>query len=155
MSTQAFSLEVNSPNSKYTGPCVDCGIINKEIIYCKRHCPRCYHLILRKNNPEQNRKSSREWLKRNPQPDKKCLGKITEEEYQALPDYCVYCFSVEKLEKDHIHPIDKEGWHTVENITSACKSCNSSKNNKLLSEWLADEAATIEFWHYPRFLEND
>lgn len=36
---------------------------------------------------------------------------------------------------DHIVPLTRGGKHEVSNLCPACISCNSSKNNKLLSEW--------------------
>lgn len=38
---------------------------------------------------------------------------------------------------DHIDPLSKGGTHTLDNLTIACSSCNSSKNNKPLVLWLA------------------
>jgi 5-methylcytosine-specific restriction endonuclease McrA len=38
---------------------------------------------------------------------------------------------------DHIIPITKGGNHIKDNVVPACGYCNSSKNNKLLEDWLA------------------
>lgn len=51
---------------------------------------------------------------------------------------CIYCgmSSIEdgvKLSSDHIIPLDGGGEHTIDNLVTACKSCNSSKKNKELS----------------------
>lgn len=38
---------------------------------------------------------------------------------------------------DHVVPISRGGEHVVSNLVPACRSCNSSKNNKLLyEEWV-------------------
>jgi 5-methylcytosine-specific restriction endonuclease McrA len=48
---------------------------------------------------------------------------------------CFYCGSREKITIDHIIPIIKGGTHGVGNLTSACKACNSSKNDDFLTVW--------------------
>ena len=49
---------------------------------------------------------------------------------------CVYCGSSENLTLDHIIPITKGGSDDQDNLACCCKCCNSSKNDKLLSEWV-------------------
>ncbi len=50
---------------------------------------------------------------------------------------CQYCGKKNcALECDHIFPIIKGGSHEYENLITACISCNRSKGNKTLSEWL-------------------
>lgn len=39
-------------------------------------------------------------------------------------------------EVDHIVPLSRGGNHSYENLQCLCKSCNSSKGAKLMSEWL-------------------
>lgn len=49
---------------------------------------------------------------------------------------CYYCLkNCEELSLDHVVPISRGGQNCIENIVSCCKSCNSSKNDKLLHEW--------------------
>jgi len=49
---------------------------------------------------------------------------------------CAYCGEKsEKLEMDHVIPITRMGRHAIANILPACRRCNISKFNKLLSEW--------------------
>jgi 5-methylcytosine-specific restriction endonuclease McrA len=36
---------------------------------------------------------------------------------------------------DHVIPLARGGEHSMENAALACWSCNTSKKNKLLSEW--------------------
>jgi len=51
--------------------------------------------------------------------------------------YCEYCGKIDTLLTiDHIVPINKGGQNCLANVTIACKSCNSSKGDKLLEEWL-------------------
>lgn len=48
---------------------------------------------------------------------------------------CTYCGSDENLQCDHIHPRAKGGADVLSNLTTACRSCNASKRDRLLSEW--------------------
>ena len=50
---------------------------------------------------------------------------------------CQYCrrkFSQKDLNLDHVHPRDKGGKTTWENIVTSCIRCNTKKANKLLHE---------------------
>lgn len=57
----------------------------------------------------------------------------------ARDDYtCQYCGERGKrLECDHIHPVAKGGTHEDSNLVTACFSCNRSKRDKTVSEWMA------------------
>jgi hypothetical protein len=51
---------------------------------------------------------------------------------------CVYCGEGEDfalLCADHVVPLSRGGTNDEDNLVCACKPCNSSKNNRLLSEW--------------------
>jgi 5-methylcytosine-specific restriction endonuclease McrA len=48
---------------------------------------------------------------------------------------CAFCGSTIGLQIDHIVPISRGGRHSVGNLQSLCKPCNSSKNNRLEVEW--------------------
>lgn len=51
---------------------------------------------------------------------------------------CSYCgcfIPSNKVHIDHIVPITRNGAHHPDNFAVACHSCNSSKTDKLLSEW--------------------
>lgn len=50
-------------------------------------------------------------------------------------DPCSYCGKPFEA-VDHIHPISREGNGEWMNLTAACKSCNSSKRDNRLLEWL-------------------
>jgi len=50
---------------------------------------------------------------------------------------CVYCGSVEDLTLDHIKPQSLGGTHDISNLVVACRTCNSSKNDKTVEEWCA------------------
>lgn len=55
-----------------------------------------------------------------------CVGTTT-----AVPTAA----SAETLEKDHVVMLTRGGRHAISNILPACKACNISKFNHLLSEW--------------------
>lgn len=48
---------------------------------------------------------------------------------------CAYCSSKENLTLDHFIPLSKGGSNVQGNLLPACKSCNSSKNNRDAIEW--------------------
>jgi hypothetical protein len=51
---------------------------------------------------------------------------------------CVYCGETEAdLHIDHIVPISRGGTNDESNLATACATCNSSKRDKMLSEWRA------------------
>ncbi len=50
---------------------------------------------------------------------------------------CTYCKQEKKLEPDHIIPISRGGTNNLENITPACRECNSQKRAKTLEEYRA------------------
>jgi len=48
---------------------------------------------------------------------------------------CQYCGASDDLTCDHIVPLMRGGTNDNENLNTACRSCNSSKGDKLLDEW--------------------
>lgn len=50
---------------------------------------------------------------------------------------CQYCGRRDDLTCDHVVPLVRGGSNDIDNLTTACRSCNSSKSDKLLEEWLA------------------
>ena len=56
------------------------------------------------------------------------------EEIKASQNYrCVICGEVKPLERDHIIPLNRGGAFTKDNIQGLCRSCNSSKSNKIVN----------------------
>lgn len=49
-------------------------------------------------------------------------------------DLCVYCGDPADT-LDHVVPLTRGGEHSISNLVPACRPCNSSKHDKLLSEW--------------------
>ena len=59
-------------------------------------------------------------------------GKEIEKLYSSP---CYYCGSLSSITIDHVVPISKGGRHSIGNLVSCCKNCNSSKKDKLLIQW--------------------
>jgi len=68
----------------------------------------------------------------------KIKSSLTKEQLQKKREQkkCAYCGLKKKLTIEHITPVSKKGEHSEENITMVCKSCNSSKGNKRIIDWL-------------------
>lgn len=59
---------------------------------------------------------------------------------------CTYCGNIitgKAIHIDHIVPLSRGGSHTKDNLCPACYSCNCSKSNKLLSEWIPPNRQSI------------
>lgn len=67
------------------------------------------------------------------------LGELTPDDWQSiLAQYeyrCAYCGEEKPLTQDHVIPISRNGRHDKDNVVPACRSCNSSKKERLLDEW--------------------
>jgi hypothetical protein len=55
---------------------------------------------------------------------------------QELPKHCVFCGSAENLSTDHLIPKNRGGDNSADNLVLSCKSCNSSRGDKGVFEWL-------------------
>lgn len=61
---------------------------------------------------------------------------ITRKEIKALlSSHCFYCGSAESISLDHVIPISRGGRHSIGNLVAACRSCNSRKNARFITEW--------------------
>lgn len=49
---------------------------------------------------------------------------------------CVNCESYKDLTVDHIYPVSKGGSDEIDNLQTLCRSCNSKKGTKTMTEWL-------------------
>ena len=61
------------------------------------------------------------------------------EREQELGKECVFCGSTENLSTDHLIPKNRGGDDSADNLVLACKSCNSSRGDKGIFEWLGLE----------------
>ena len=100
------------------------------------------------NNRDHSREMNRVWQRNNRQRkrviDQKrrastaANGKfiITPREVKRLYSQpCSACGSNENITLDHIVPLSRGGRHSVGNLQPLCKSCNSSKKDRLMIEW--------------------
>ena len=55
---------------------------------------------------------------------------------QAMPKHCVFCGTVDNLTSDHLIPKNRGGDNSADNMVLSCKSCNSSRGDKGVFEWL-------------------
>jgi HNH endonuclease len=55
---------------------------------------------------------------------------------QELPQECVFCGSTEELETDHLIPKARGGSDSADNLVLSCKTCNTSRSDKGVFEWL-------------------
>jgi hypothetical protein len=55
--------------------------------------------------------------------------RVSDKETVSKIDFCVYCGSDKSLSIDHISPPKKGGNSVLQNLTRACKSCNSAKGD--------------------------
>jgi hypothetical protein len=64
-------------------------------------------------------------------------GTIREwEREQELPPQCVFCGSPANLSTDHLIPRNRGGDDSPDNLVLACTTCNSSRGDKGVFEWL-------------------
>ncbi len=54
----------------------------------------------------------------------------------TLPQACCYCGSREFLAADHLIPKNRGGANSGDNLVWACRTCNSSKSDRDMLEWL-------------------
>lgn len=55
---------------------------------------------------------------------------------------CAYCGADGPLEADHVAPVSRGGRHDITNILPACQTCNRTKANRYVGEWLSGERWT-------------
>ena len=102
----------------------------------------------REKYPEKVRQTYENWRKADPMRDKirhhrrRALKesvlsfKVTAKEMRRIKSQpCIYCGSREKICIDHIVPLSRGGNNSIGNYAPACLRCNSSKKNKLITEW--------------------
>jgi len=55
---------------------------------------------------------------------------------QELLKECVFCGSIDNLQTDHLIPKSRGGSDSADNLVQSCRSCNTSRNDKGIFEWL-------------------
>lgn len=97
----------------------------------------------RRANPERYAAQARAMATKRRARKLACPGvEPTQDEYASvrwlLGGRCYYCgeCAADKIEIDHVVPLADGGSVGVENLVPACRSCNSSKSDKPVAEWL-------------------
>jgi 5-methylcytosine-specific restriction endonuclease McrA len=143
----------NSPSKNGIGPyCLDCNRErgrkryrdNKEFLKEQQRQYRINNYDTRINverksrskNKEKNRPTKNERQLRRAKAVKEKTYLILEKEIRKLySDPCFICGSKENQSIDHIIPVSRGGNHSIGNMITLCRSCNSSKNARLMVEW--------------------
>lgn len=104
-------------------------------------------------NPEayfsKEREKSKKWRKLNPEKvrmynsmmkhTRRALGKLTREVFETITEetnnVCVFC-GKPATTIEHILCIKRGGTNDINNLTTACASCNSSKNDRYLLNFI-------------------
>ena len=58
---------------------------------------------------------------------------------QQLPQECVFCGSTNELQIDHLIPRNRGGSDAADNMVWSCRSCNASRCDRGIFEWLGLE----------------
>ena len=103
-----------------------------------------------KNNAERLKKYQKDFVRKNRQryrnynqnyyhKTRSLISTFSPQSWQQCLTYfnhqCAYCGSTESLEQEHVIPVSRGGHYTPDNIIPACRSCNASKNNKIMQDW--------------------
>ena len=135
--------------------CKECGIEKPHMAYGL--CSTCYS----RKWSRENRKSVREYHRqyyhsnckdKHREYDRKRRARLRgaavdfvdeQQLYGLYGHFCIYCGSKEKLTLDHVVPLAGGGIHSEDNLVIACLSCNSSKCDKPLMDWLRTQPCSI------------
>jgi 5-methylcytosine-specific restriction endonuclease McrA len=125
----------------------------------REHCLESKRLAQRKryrSNPDAVRQRVKVWKHANPekhagQGDRRAKlaaqqsdGTLTESAVKALyaaAKRCCYCQKPMRSKQkslDHIIPLSLSGAHSVQNVVVCCRSCNASKHDRPVKEWLKE-----------------
>lgn len=125
----------------------------------------------RKNNRHEIRKKNREYKRKNKDlvnrlnnkrraKKRKLPSNLTKKQWLEIKskfdNRCAYCGENKELQQEHFIPLAKGGEFTHNNIIPACKSCNSSKQDKDFFDWYPKqdfyskkrEAKILDFLNY-------
>ncbi len=95
----------------------------------------------RKENPDQccANSAKRRALRRDATDPSQPITTAVIAERLALFGGCAYCGKDKKLEIEHVVALSDGGLHVPSNLVGACRSCNSSKNDKPVEEWFKSQ----------------
>ena len=113
-----------------------------------RESLRAYQAEWARNNPDKVRAKSAKHLKLHPEMnaaksqrrrarERSCKTfLVTKDEIKKLYSQpCNFCGSNEEITIDHCIPLVRGGDHSIGNLQTLCKPCNSGKRHKTNMEW--------------------
>lgn len=141
-------LGCGRPYRSNTTLCASCRAVDRECVTCSRRITSCNRecqscrvgrharadwsaMVRQYNNTRRARKVAAEVS--GPLPFAVYVDVI-------MSGPCVYCGALAAT-VDHIRPLSRGGYEIAENLVPACRSCNSSKSDRLLIEWRPDRVA--------------
>lgn len=73
--------------------------------------------------------------------DESTLTAIEWQDHCTEHTHCPYCgvLFIDAPTMDHVIPLSRGGVHTKDNVLPVCETCNKSKGNKPLEEWLSEQ----------------
>lgn len=108
----------------------------KEILETKKEY---YEKVKRNRQYKETRKLNKQrYLTRKA----KLIHSLSKSDWQQclnqFDNQCAYCGNTGTLEQEHVIPVSRGGHYTADNIIPACRSCNASKNNKIMQDWFIE-----------------
>lgn len=100
---------------------------------------REYYRLRGRKNREKNKEIYKMYTQKYRARKNSLISNFTTDQWQQCLTHfnhqCAYCGSTESLEQEHVIPVSRGGHYTPDNIIPACRSCNASKNNKIMQDW--------------------
>jgi 5-methylcytosine-specific restriction endonuclease McrA len=131
--------KLRNKNKKTMSLCIICNKASVGSLgYSRKYCSKlCKHKGMFGGKPpleERTRKAQRNFRERNVAGLTRHEMSILRLQWISQGQSCTYCdLACETV--DHIVPLNRGGDNQKQNLTPACRSCNSSKGARLLSEW--------------------
>lgn len=73
----------------------------------------------------------------------------------AAEGRCTYCDQLtDRLELDHVDPVAWGSPHSISNLLPACRTCNASKSDRPVEDWLLEKHGVIGLIRAVYMLEN-
>lgn len=136
--------------------CPGCYVTARECVKCGKGFTgsrlTCHVCLWFERDPEERATRSRGY--RNSRRARlvaaEVAGPVSAKAYRAVlaSGPCVYC-AARATDVDHVRPLAAGGWEHVSNLVPACKSCNSSKGPRLLTEWRRGDRVAHGVEHSP------
>ena len=127
--------------------CEECG---RTFTSTSRRCSACWRKSLAPGTWKA-RKASYVNVRRARKRGAEVAGPVPPEVYEAIraSGPCVYCGALATT-VDHVLALDRGGWEHESNLVPACGTCNSSKWNRLLTEWYRTDLVAYGVEHSPK-----